>query len=653
MTTYCVLDIECSKIPHHCPWHDGSFLSSVGIERMDGTSTVWFFNPNSRPHEELISEIQSELDKVDYIVGHNVKFDINWLKWTGFNVDNKKLWCTQIAEYLLNGQRKVEYSLNASCARYGLGSKLDAMSMYWDAGFETDEIPVNIHEMYLKQDLHLTHELFKLQVPLIEKFRLSEVADISFKISQILSDIETYGVKFNKDEALQYVQEQQKEFEQLDKALVDLAGVSFNPKSPLQLKAVMFGGEWNVDGRETYTVTLKNGTVKEKSRKCKIPVKFAGLGFDSSVAINNKTGTVSTGKNTLDLLTGHDERSKKFLDVLKTQRKMNKVLSSLLGTKDDTGLINVVGTDTYIHPTFNQTVTHTGRLSSSNPNGQNLPRGGTSPIKKFFKPKYDYIVNLDLGQIEWRMAAELSRDPVMLHELYTDLDIHADNAVRFFGAGKYAPDSAEFKSLRSIAKTFTFRLLYGGGAYAFYKDQRMPDFSLKKWESIVKSFYEKYKGLKAWQERNVATVAAQGFLRTPSGRLLSFDKQTNRLGYEEWDSKQIYNFPVQSASADIMYITMIEFVQWLKQKKFKSKLVLQVHDSMVLDCPKEEVEPIVREAVDFFKRIPQFAKTYFDWDIAVPLVGDAEVGYTYGSTKAVKEKDFDAVFQNIDKYLTE
>lgn len=653
MLTYCVLDIECSKIPHHCPWHEGAFLSSVGIERMDGTSTVWFFNPNDRPHEELIEEIQKELDSVDYLVGHNIKFDINWLKWTGFNVGDKKLWCTQIAEYLLNGQRKVEYSLNASCERYGLGRKLDAMKMYWDAGYETDEIPLNIHELYLKQDVHLTHELFKKQVPLIKEYGLSEIADISFQISQVLSDVEVSGVKFNKDEALKYVAEEQEKFEELDKKLVELAGIEFNPKSPAQLKAVMFGGTWNVDGRETYTVTLKDGTVKERSRKCKVPVTFEGLGFDSSVAINHKTGNLSTGKNTLDLLVGHDEKAKQFLDILKTQRKLSKVLSSLLGTKDDTGLINVVGVDTRIHPSFNQTVTHTGRLSSSNPNGQNLPRSGTSPVKKLFESCQGYIVNLDLGQIEWRMAAELSRDPVMLHELYTNLDIHADNAKKFFGADKYPEDSAEFKALRTTAKVFGFRLLYGGGPYAFYKDQRMPHFSLKKWESIVKAFYAKYQGLKAWQERNIATVTAQGFLRNPSGRLLSFDKLMNREGYEEWDTKQIYNFPVQSSSSDIMYVLMIEFAKWLKQNKMKTKLVLQVHDSMVLDCPKEEVETVVREGVKFFSRISQFAKTYFNWDTVVPFVGDAEVGYTYGTTKAVKEKDFDIVFQDLDKYLTE
>lgn len=651
---YLVLDIECSKIPRHNPWSVGSFLSSVGIEHEDCTSTVWFFNPNDRPHEDMLKEIQAEIDSVDVIVGHNIKFDINWLKWSGLNVEGKSLWCTQIAEYLLNGERKVEYSLNASCARYGLGSKLDAMAMYWDAGYETDEIPLPIHETYLKQDISLTHQLFKQQVPLIEKFGLSKVAELSFTISQILSNAEVYGAKFDKESAKAYVAEARADFEKLDSELVRLAGVEFSPGSTQQLGAVLFGGSWKVDGRETYTVTLKNGTVKEKSRKIKVDFTFPGLGFEvPEGCVSAKTGRPSTGKETIDQLVGRTATQKSVIDLLKKQKKISKVVSTITGTKDDKGLLSVIGNDGYIHPTFNQTVTATGRLSSSNPNGQNLPRKGTSPIKKFFLPKNGYIVNLDLGQIEWRIAAELSRDPVMLDELNHGLDFHADNALKFFGADKFPRDSDEFDKRRNTAKTFGFRMLYGGSAYAFYKDARMPDFSLKRWEEIVKAFYTKYRGLKAWQDANVALASAQGYLRSPSGRVLTFSYNVNkRTGVEEIDHKQVYNYPIQSVSADIMYVCMAEFHKLLREQGCTARMILQVHDSMVFDTPKSEVETICKLAVPFFKNLAKPLKAYFGWDVVVPLVGDCEVGYTYGSTKKCKDKDFDTIFKDLDSFLT-
>lgn len=646
--SYAVVDIECSKRPLHKPWTPGSFLCSVGIERQDGTSEVWFFNPNDRPHEELLAEIQAEIDSVDMLVGHNIKFDLNWLKWIGLDVADKRVWCTMIADYLLYGQQKLGYSLNDTASRYDIGQKLDAMKMYWDSGYETDQIPLDIHKTYLLQDVSITHDLFKKQVPLVLDYQLDKIVELSFDLTQILSDMEVRGVAFDKDEALMYCEDVRKKTNEMDKTLVDLAGVDFVPSSTAQLSAVMFGGSWKIDGRETYTVTLKNGTVKEKSRKCKVDKVVPGMGYVlPDGCVSKKTGKPKTDKNTVDLLKGHDKRTEDFLSVLREQRKLRKVVSSIAGSKEEEekGLIAVVGKDNRIHPSFNQCVTRTGRLSSADPNGQNFPRSGTSPIKKFFKSSNGVIVNLDLAQIEWRIAAELSRDEVMLDELRHGLDIHADNAVRFFGAGKFSPDSKEFKALRTTAKVMSFRLLYGGSASGFYRDQKMPDYPLKKWKEIVDAFYAKYKGLKAWQNRNVEFAKTNGYVRNPSGRVLTFDQTVDYGGVETVDTRQVSNFPVQSAASDIMYLCMVKFVRRVVELTFKSKLVLQVHDSMVWDCPLEEAVTICQEAVKIFKELPQLAKEYFGWDIVVPLMGDCEIGYDYGTTFSVSDKElFDLNF---------
>lgn len=284
-------------------------------------------------------------------------------------------------------------------------------------------------------------------------------------------------------------------------------------------------------------------------------------------------------------------------------------------------------------------------------NGQNFPRNGTSPIKTFFKSKQGVIINLDLAQIEWRIAAELSRDPVMLHELDTGLDIHADNAIRFFDAGQYERGSKEFKKVRTAAKTMSFRLLYGGSAEGFYRDQRMPDYSLKRWREIVNAFYAKYQGLKRWQDENAQIAAARGYLRNPSGRVLTFDEEVHN-GIESVDVKQVKNYPVQSASSDIMYLGMVKFIERVAELGLKANLILQVHDSMVWDCPVEEAETLCREGIKLFRSLPQLAKEYFGWDIVVPLTGDCEVGYDYGNTKEIKEEEMDKIFADLPTFLS-
>jgi DNA polymerase-1 len=636
------------------PWTVGSFLCSVGIERQDGTSTVWFFNPNDRPHEELLAEIQQEIDSVDFLIGHNIKFDLNWLKWIGLNVKDKPVWCTMVADYLINGQRKLEYSLNAVAKRYGLGHKLDAMAMYWQAGYETDEIPLEIHEDYLKQDVHLTHDVFKKQLQLIERASLGKITELSFRLTQILSDMEVSGAAFDKEEAIAYCNQTREQVKAMDKTLVDLAGIDFTPSSASQLSAVLFGGSWKKEVPELVARQLKSGKFKITTRKTKIEVPIKGLGFKvPEGCLSKKTGLPSTDKNTLDLLKSHDKRSESFLQTLRDQKKLMKVVSSIAGSKEEkeTGLVAVIGKDGRLHPSFNQCVTRTGRLSSSNPNGQNVPRGGTSPIKTFFKSKQGVIVNLDLAQIEWRIAAELSRDPVMLHELDTGLDIHADNAIRFFDAGQYERGSKEFKKVRTAAKTMSFRLLYGGSAEGFYRDQRMPDYSLKRWREIVNAFYAKYQGLKRWQDENAQIAAARGYLRNPSGRVLTFDEEV-RNGIESVDVKQVKNYPVQSASSDIMYLGMVKFIERVVELGLKANLILQVHDSMVWDCPVEEAEVLCREGIKLFRSLPQLAKEYFGWDIVVPLTGDCEVGYDYGNTKEIKEEEMEKIFADLPAFLS-
>lgn len=636
------IDIEGTKKPHLHPWQYGAYMCSVGICKEDGTAREWLFThvrEDVRDHQEMLKEIQDEINAADMLVAHNAKFDLNWLKTAGLSVSGKRIWCTEIADYLLSGQdNSISTSLDACAARHKLGQKIDKMKEYWNNGYQTDEIPLDIHIPYLRQDCRLTLDLYHKQKELIDKFQLDKLMMLCCTISNILSDMELTGVGFDKKRAYEFIEEYNKELDILDNNVYDVLGYKANLGSSDQLSAILFGGILKKDCKELYATVLKSGEVKVKTRKIKLELKISGLGFEPAEGTESeaKEGIFSTSKDVINALRAKTDKQKKFLDILKARRKAAKVISTFWSDGGKKGYIAVVGIDGRLHPSFNQTVTVSGRLSSSNPNGQNLPRGGTSPVKKTIVPKNDCIINIDLAQIEYRVAAELSRDPVMMEELVHGYDVHTNNAVEFFNADPSDPEDKEFKQHRFVSKTVTFRLQYGGSAYGFNKDSRMPDYPLTKWKTIVAGFKKKYSGLTNWQQRNIALVKKQGFLRIPSGRILKFKQSRQFDGSMGYNEPDICNYPVQSFSADLMFLAMAVATARLKALGIKSSAVLQVHDSLVFDAFKDEVDLICKTVIGVFREIPSLVKQYWGYDFVAPIDGDCEVGPDYGTLQKYK-----------------
>jgi len=667
------IDVETSKIPRFRPWQPGSFLVSVGMAWQDRRTRVWVLNHNEVANvnqRAVLDEIQHELNGVDRLVGHNLKFDLQWLRHVGLKLDHLKMYCTQVAEYLIRGQQKISYHLADVSQRYGITPKIDRVKIFWNAGYETDEIPLHILNPYLEQDCINALAIFQRQVPLITAKRLQHLVSLQMELMDLLSQMESTGLLVDVEKAQALYAQMQEQLKEVEFRLRDAFDrPDLNLASGQELSAALYGGNLKREIDEEYVTTrnairrepyifeyadkrkgsvvkYRNVPYKEevvKTRKAvqliELPRIFTPL-KDTELKIPREGGYYQTDKNTLKQLKGKTKKQQEILALLDTYSKVGKAAETFIGDREGTGILGKLMPDNRVHPSFNQTIAATGRLTSSSPNGQNLPRKGTSPIKRIFVPRFDLIGNGDLAQLEWRVAAFLSQDPVAMQEIIDDVDYHRDNAIKFFGADPSLPsDHPKFAPIRTTAKVFGFRLLYGGSAFGMYADQNMPNFPIKKWEAIVTAYYEKYKVLQAWQEDNVRLVHDNGgWLQLPTGRILHFPRlaRPNKDGYV-YNINTIKNYPVQSmATADITPLAMTVIAKRMQQAQCRSLFILQVHDSIVFDLVASEVPTVASIVLRTFNELPDLIERFWGFHMNVPLTGDFEIGPNYGELTKYK-----------------
>lgn len=237
------------------------------------------------------------------------------------------------------------------------------------------------------------------------------------------------------------------------------------------------------------------------------------------------------------------------------------------------------------------------------------------------------ILDCDLSQIEWRIAAYLSQDPVMCDEIRSGIDQHAATCVD--------PNMMNLpltKDNRTDAKIFNFRAIYCNpktGAYAYYMDPKMPNYSQKKWDAIVAGFFEKYCGLQQWHDEIEAHVRKYGELTGPTGQQWVFKKELKKQGYWDYSKEKIYNYPVQGVSGALIKLALITIrnrAAHLKQKKF----IMTVHDSLIWDTPDNELEELAKINLEVFQELPDLCQRYFGFYINVPITGEATYGPTWG-----------------------
>lgn len=668
------LDIETSEKPNHFPWKQGFYISTISLSYPDETTETWVIEHDEEDNTDALvvisSQISQKIQQYDVVAAHNLKFDLNSVR-NIIDFGNTKFHCTMVAEYMLSYHCKDGLDLDTVAKKYNMPGKLDMVKTLWQAGVPTREIPLSMLTEYCEDDATKTRKIAQVQTQVMFKMGLTKSFDLQMEWLDMLSFMETNGIVWDTKKADSIIKKYDKYdriIESKIKKLIEpyVDGHDVNLASGEDLSCVLYGGTLlrkekvpviktkNIKVQMPYVFKYKDGRTKIKQRWVSHPdtrvirmvygikqYSIRGLGISPP---KGKKGELKkstddrklyiTDKDTLSQLRVQTRIQKAVVRLLLKKSKLAKVLSTFSNETKGTGLVSKIGIDGRLHTNYNQAVTATGRLSSSDPNSQNLPRGGTSPIKTCIIPEFDMIMNSDLSQIEWRVPAQLSQDPVMISEICKGVDQHVASCVNLMQLPFKSKKDAKSKLNRYYAKTFNFRMIYGGSEYGFHRDPNMPDFGLKKWGKVIKAFFAKYRGLAKWHKANIKhVIQGNGTLVLPTGRIYKFKLDDSG----KYNERQIKNYPVQGfAGAEILPLAAVIIWKGMKKRGLKSKPILTVHDSVVFDVVKSEKDVLADLCIKVFRDLPKYIKLYWGFDWQVPIEGEVEVGPNYGRTTQIR-----------------
>ena len=394
----------------------------------------------------------------------------------------------------------------------------------------------------------IVKDLFKVFLPMLKENGLEKLFyEIEMPLVTVLSVMEENGVKIDSQNLRNISEEFGKHIHELEESIYAMAGVRFNIASPRQLGEVLFD-------------------------KLQLDAK----------AKKTKTGQYATGEEVLQKLAGKHP----IIHAILEYRSYTKLKSTYLDALP--ALINPK--DGLIHTSYNQAVTATGRLSSNNPNLQNIPvrTANGREIRRAFVPRSpEYtLLAADYSQIELRIIAHLSQDPAMIADFNLGHDIHAATAAKVF----HVPIDQVTKEQRSRAKAVNFGIIYGMSAFGLA--ERM-EISRSEAADIIKKYFEEYAGIKEYMNRSIALAKEKGYAETILGRRRYLrDINAANGTVRNFAERNAINAPIQGSSADMIKIAMIGIHQELQKLKMQSKMILQVHDELVFDAHLDELSDL-------------------------------------------------------------
>ena len=419
-----------------------------------------------------------------------------------------------------------------------------------------DDTLINNDE-YIKSNCIRAYAIYKICLKTIEKLKETNQEDlfnnIEMPLTEILADMQFNGIYADKDELIEFGNTLKKEIEKLTNEIYELAGEEFNINSPKQLGVILF-------------------------EKLKLPV------------IKKTKSGYSTDVDVLEKLKKEHNIIEKILDY----RQLGKLNSTYVE-----GLIPYINNkDNRIHSYFHQTVTATGRISSSEPNLQNIPTRFDlgKQIRKVFKPSSDSVfIDADYSQIELRVLAHIANDENMIEAFIKDEDIHTQTASRVFNT----PIDEVTSKQRSDAKAVNFGIVYGISDFGLGEQLGI---TRKQAKAYIEQYLEKYPNIKKFMENIKEFAKEKGYVETLFNRRRYIPEiNSNNFMVRQFGARVAMNTPIQGTAADIMKIAMINLYKKLKEKKMNSKILLQIHDELLLEVKnneREEVKILLKEAME-------------------------------------------------------
>ncbi|MDO9510150.1 MAG: DNA polymerase I [Bacteroidales bacterium] len=478
--------------------------------------------------------------------GQNLKFDISVLQSHGITV-NGPLFDTMIAHYLVEPDQRHNLDfLSEAYLKYKPVAITELIGKKSSNQLTMDQVDVEQVKEYAAEDADLAFRLMKVFEPVLKENSLTDLFEkIEMPLIPVLADMEATGVKVNKEILNTFSAELQSEIKKAEYEIYVQAGESFNISSPKQLGIILFE-------------KLK---IDDKPKK-------------------TRTKQYSTGEEILEkLLHKHP-----IVPMILEYRSLTKLKSTYVDALP--ALIN--SSTGRIHTSYNQAVASTGRLSSNNPNLQNIPirteRG--REIRKAFIPADENHILLaaDYSQIELRIIAHLSQDVSMMQAFWDGTDIHTATAARVYGLDLDKVD----KEQRRFAKSVNFGIIYGISAFGLAENLSI---SRREAASIIESYFKQYPGVKAYMDETIVRARKMGYAETIVGRKRQLrDIHSANATVRGFSERNAINAPIQGSSADMIKIAMINIHKTIKESNLKSKMIMQVHDELVFEVYKPELE---------------------------------------------------------------
>ena len=545
------------------------------------------------PNKEFIKILESDIKKI----GHNIKYDQHILQNAGIQLGGI-YFDTMIASYLLNAGTR-QHGLDA-LAFNELGYQMQPIEELIGKGktqITMDQVPVEKVSWYAAEDADITYRLYELFSPRLKTDGLQSIfSDIEVPLVSVLARMEREGILLDVPFIKKLSQEAEKTIYSLTKNIHKLAEEEFNINSPTQLREIL----------------------------------FTKLGLKAEFAKKTKTG-FSTAAGELEKLLGQHPIVEKIMQY----RELTKLQNTYL-----LALPEIVNTTTKrIHTSYNQTIAATGRLSSVDPNLQNIPVKGDgmgSEIRKAFVPQKGYkLVSLDYSQMELRIVAHLSQDKTMMDVFERGGDVHTTTAMGLFNV----PEEAVTKDMRRHAKTVNFGILYGLSAFGLsYRIHELAHLDAKEY---IEKYFQTYPGVKAYIDGVKKEVNANAEVRNQLGRCRKFPEvKSGQFFIRQAAERAAINFPIQSLQADVIKIAMINIYQVLQPTTYPSaqssgsrdnlqpdcRMLLQVHDELVFEVKEDKVEhytSLIRSLMESAIKL------------SVPVVVDAKAGDNWGDMEKI------------------